>query len=700
MNPENKKPKVSYLKGIYDTNPETKDLSEILEDIKNGKWKSQIENLRSIPKDKEDLRKETKSQLENFLVSGVFENVKDESIKEHSGLIQIDFDHIDNPIELKAILSKDLDFIYSAFISPSGNGLKLIVKIPPNKDLHKGIFLSLEKLFMDKYKLQIDKSCKNLARRFFVSYDPELYLNESCNTYKEVYLEKSKPIQANNKNIDLEQLHKALDSIPVKQIDNNEYDLYRNLICSVNTLLGYEEAFKFGNRVLAESTMETTKILEHATVTIEPEKVIYGIAKSYGFKYSPSSAKTNNDKDKTINTLVSPRGYGYKKAYYHTNESWLNERYDFMYNVVKNDAFFKQKSEDSFKKVEDIDINNLLRELEDSRIKTSKDRLETSINSNYATDYDPFKEYLEKAKAVTTNTDCELERFYNTITGKSHTENLQEFEAVKTWFASAVGLALGHGSKVKTLYCLCFHGDQGSGKTSLFDWLVPKELSEYRQDNLTDYESKDTKIALSRNFLILLDELGQSSKHDLVKLKPLITQSIINERLPWGRRESSLIRRASFVGTIDNKEVFSDPAGNRRYIIITIQKIDWNKLKEINFQKLWGQAYLIYESGNFSKDIDKYNIEIAKNFEKPFIELELLQDSIIDTDLKWMTSTEILLYLKKKADNVLININKVGNALKQLGYEKKAFPNVLSRYKGIKGYYIGLKKSNDPLDNI
>ena len=149
---------------------------------------------------------------------------------------------------------------------------------------------------------------------------------------------------------------------------------------------------------------------------------------------------------------------------------------------------------------------------------------------------------------------------------------------MKTWFCSHAGISLGEIEKVDQLYCICFQGKQGTGKTSLFRYLTPNVLKDYTKENLTDYENKDTKISLGENFLILLDELGESSKHDLIKLKSLITQKAIKERRPHAKRDTVLMRRAGFVGTFDKEQVFDDSAGNRRFIVIEIQKIEWGKL--------------------------------------------------------------------------------------------------------------------------
>ena len=82
---------------------------------------------------------------------------------EHSGFICLDFDGYNTKKDMiseKERLSKDR-YVYSVFVSPSGNGLKALVKIPKEPDNHKLFFLSLEKYFKSDY---FDKTSKEYIK--------------------------------------------------------------------------------------------------------------------------------------------------------------------------------------------------------------------------------------------------------------------------------------------------------------------------------------------------------------------------------------------------------------------------------------------------------------------------------------------------------------------------------------------------------
>lgn len=77
----------------------------------------------------------------------------DTSLTEHSGLICLDFDgypKVKTMLDDKAAISKN-PYVFAVFISPSGNGLKVLVKIPKDKDNHVNYFQSLQKHFNSEY---------------------------------------------------------------------------------------------------------------------------------------------------------------------------------------------------------------------------------------------------------------------------------------------------------------------------------------------------------------------------------------------------------------------------------------------------------------------------------------------------------------------------------------------------------------------
>lgn len=166
---------ITIFKNIKQTStPFFKTITVMLDRIQNGASKDIVENIRK-EKDK-STRNIIKQQLPAICFSGKFTKRLDEAILEHSGFICLDFDGYATEKEMnadKAVISKN-KYTYSVFVSPSGNGLKVIVKIPRDIENHKNYFNSLESHFNSKY---FDKTSKNISRVCYESYDPNIFIN-------------------------------------------------------------------------------------------------------------------------------------------------------------------------------------------------------------------------------------------------------------------------------------------------------------------------------------------------------------------------------------------------------------------------------------------------------------------------------------------------------------------------------------------
>ena len=174
--------KVTIFKSVKDTSvPFYRDIGFILRRINDGTSKELIEKIRK-EKDKE-LRNKIKQQLPAICFSGEFSDRKDKSILKHSGIICLDFDGFKTKKELlnkKQEIKNDVH-THSVFISPSGNGLKVLVKVPSDIDNHVKYFMSLQ----DYYNCsEFDTTCKNISRVCYESYDKDIFINKNSSVYE------------------------------------------------------------------------------------------------------------------------------------------------------------------------------------------------------------------------------------------------------------------------------------------------------------------------------------------------------------------------------------------------------------------------------------------------------------------------------------------------------------------------------------
>jgi succinate dehydrogenase flavin-adding protein (antitoxin of CptAB toxin-antitoxin module) len=203
---------VTIFQSIKDTStPFYRNVSVILGRIKSGASKELVKKIRAEKRKPE--RNELKKKLPAVCFSGKFTKRADSYLVEHSGLICLDFDGYTKQKDLledKEKLSKN-KFVYSVFISPSGNGLKVLVKIPADADNHINYFNSLEKYFNSQY---FDKTSKNVSRVCYESYDALIHVNENSSIWDTIeepeYTEVSKvkdsptiPITDENKVVEI-----------------------------------------------------------------------------------------------------------------------------------------------------------------------------------------------------------------------------------------------------------------------------------------------------------------------------------------------------------------------------------------------------------------------------------------------------------------------------------------------------------------
>lgn len=166
-------------------------LEEVFNEIKAGKYKSEINTYRmALGMHKEQRAKELKLALPGFTPGGTFNSRRVASnINEYSGIIHLDYDHLE-PNELndiKAKLRSDV-YTYAFFESPS-QGLKVFVKSESSVDTHKDYFNAIRDHYDKLIGIESDKSIKDIARLCFYSYDPELYINETAKIYSVIVQE-------------------------------------------------------------------------------------------------------------------------------------------------------------------------------------------------------------------------------------------------------------------------------------------------------------------------------------------------------------------------------------------------------------------------------------------------------------------------------------------------------------------------------
>lgn len=167
----------TIFQSIYDKEPHHITVDKALARIKEGRSASKVQEVReALDKAKADA---LKKQLPAVVFSGTFAARGDKNLQAHSGFLVLDFDKLAEPAEKMAEMAS-FPSTYAAWISPSGQGVKALIRIADGNK-HRQHFDALRETFPDA-----DASGANEERLCFESYDPHIYINESAEPYKAV----------------------------------------------------------------------------------------------------------------------------------------------------------------------------------------------------------------------------------------------------------------------------------------------------------------------------------------------------------------------------------------------------------------------------------------------------------------------------------------------------------------------------------
>jgi hypothetical protein len=171
----------------FKTNLGDRNLIEIFQEIKTDKYQSDINSIRyALHKGDDKTADEIKSSLTGFTMSGTFGKSRTKTnLNNYSQIIGLDFDHI--PVaELNKLVTliNDCKFTFASFISPSGEGIKIFIKVNTNAEHHSIAYNQVANHYKVISGYDFDPKCKDITRLCFVSCDADLFLNENATIFE------------------------------------------------------------------------------------------------------------------------------------------------------------------------------------------------------------------------------------------------------------------------------------------------------------------------------------------------------------------------------------------------------------------------------------------------------------------------------------------------------------------------------------
>jgi hypothetical protein len=652
---------------------EHKTISTILEEIKTGKYKPGIIYLRkSLAENKTEAYNKAKKSLPAFTPSGKFVGGRKlEFLANYSNCIILDIDKLSAAdLQNAKHLANQSEFTFASFISPSGNGLKILVKINSDKANHKEAFLLVQAHYESILKIEIDKSGKDLTRLCFYSYDENLYYNENAKIFS--VTEQEKEPKANIERefkrteptivINSEAIYNHCVNFTEKKVQfvNGSRNVFvHQLACNLNRKgVALNEALGYILTDFGYDEKEVTLAVNSAygnshefgkNETFEPP-----IKPKKAANFSITDTTNEDDEDKPKPTQIDRL------------ELFLSNKYVFRHNIVSGKLEFQYFGKKKWNVMNDFIENSMLRECLKGRIRTNLSSLRNLLYSDFCVLFNPFEDYFFNLPSYDEKTDY-ITELANTITTTK--QDLWQ-QCFKKWLVAMVGCVLD--DKVINHTVIVFSGKQGLGKTTWVEKLVPKPLKEYLFSGTINPNNKDTLVQLSECMLINLDELENLNRSEIGSLKEIITKTQIRMRKAYGHNNETMPRRASFAGSVNTAQFLNDSTGSRRFLCFELEGIKYQHNVDINMA--FSQALFLFKSGFrywFDQEEIKNITENNEQYQLHSPEEELLLTWFEPCEREkanvFLNASQIAAKLAEKAKINITDgtINKLGKALKK-----------------------------------
>ncbi|MBT4288600.1 MAG: hypothetical protein HOD92_14840, partial [Deltaproteobacteria bacterium] len=383
--------------------------------------------------------------------------------------------------------------------------------------------------------VEIDPSGKDVTRLCFFSFDPDLYLNSESKAFP-VNLDKANHIQNFQKQVDL------TNSKTTYYVGNRNSYVHA-LACNCNRS-SIPEAIALG--------------LIQQNYDLDPSEIKTSVRSAYKnvLDHGKNTATAQNTESKE-NKKVTTNKFRLAKEY-------LEENFDIRNNIVSNEFEYRDKDKGEYRAMNE---NSIFIKMQLDGVNLGLNNLMALLKSELVAHYNPFWDYFINLPDWDEETDyiISLSQYV-----KVQANDRARFDThFKKWMVRMVKCALHDDFFNKQAFILV-HDKQNSGKSTFCRFLCPPNLKNYIAENLSI--DKDSRILLTTNMLINLDELSTLSKVEINALKSLFSKDKINDRLPYDRKNSIIPRRASFIGSTNQTEFLNDESGSVRWLCFIIEE--------------------------------------------------------------------------------------------------------------------------------
>ena len=362
---------------------------------------------------------------------------------------------------------------------------------------------------------------------------------------------------------------------------------------------------------------------------------------------------------------------------------YLNDRYEFRYNVLSEVNEFRPKGEErsAFKLLGKRELNALCLEIQSAGIPCWDRDVARYIHSTLIEDYHPFTLYVQELPAW--DGVDRLEDLARRVSSEEYW--VKHF---RRWMLAVMAQWMGKNTTFANCVApLLVSEEQGWLKSTFCKSLMPEPLQAYYTDQVDLSGNGRFEGKLGVMGLVNLDEFDRLTPRAMAKLKNLMQLSSLSIRKAYQKNYAPLPRIASFIGTSNRKDLLDDPTGSRRFLCVEVEhRIDCSG---IDLAQIYAQLKAELAAGErywFTPDEEQEIQRHNEAFYQVHPEEELFRNHFraasADEAYEMLSLSEILEALKEKHGALLRNVSmvKFGNALVASGVER-VHTKLGNRYK-------------------
>ena len=620
---------VSVFRNFWDKEPRSSTLEAMVEAIRSD------ERTRELTA---GYRRQRLDALKNesmlFAVPCIFEGGKAQKhVVRLTGMSMVDFDHVISEkgkvnsekfaSALEAMRQKIISDPHTllCYTTISGEGLRVLYRYELDESFelkqqiqfYKKAFAAGNAYYERLIGAKADEKCKNVTRLSVVAHDGEVYFNPQAEAFTAAWIDREweqmqQPMKESRKRSRELARIRALYTKTIKPEVESEGAVYASGSHNDYVMrVGYR-LNQFGFSLEAATEWAVSEFADYDK-TSSVIASCYEKSEEHG---SRGGQKRSHGQDTLQNGFASVEEI----------EAFLKEHVKLRRNVITSRTEYLDKA--VWRPINDTKVNSLWKDMSKTKRVNVQD-IYRIIESDFVTEFHPFREYLEGL------TNCEgsdyIRELAETVRVKGGEREQELFYLyLKKWLVAMV--AGWVDESVVNNVILVLIGEQGSYKTTWFNYLLPPELKQYFYTKTNSNRmTKDDLLTLAQYGLVCCEELDTMSPRDLNQLKAAVTMPSIDERAAYAHYHEHRGHIASFCGTGNNVQFLSDPTGNRRWLPFEIEQIRNPREHPFNYEGIYSQAYRLYREGFqfwFDQDEIKRLSRHNEHYETPKQERELV----------------------------------------------------------------------------